>query len=230
VLPTLRGEGGAAFDAEAACLDSLAQRSLVRLKFAILGTLALTACTGSGTVLNAPQVPPQLVMTITTNLPSGAGLLQGVVGPDGRIWFGEFYISGLAAVPTAGVVTSYPASPFSQPLGITVGPHGNIWTGGFGHTMDQVSPTGSLLNTYSLSGAHIGALIPGPGGVFWFTDYGNNKIGTMTTSGSITEYSMGGYEPIGMAVGRDGNLGVTDDGNAGMFGATGAIDKGLAEG
>ncbi len=49
-------------------------------------------------------------------------------GPDGNLWFTQFFAGQIGKVTTSGVFTEFPIpTANSGPLGITAGPDGNLW-------------------------------------------------------------------------------------------------------
>ena len=56
------------------------------------------------------------------------GIRDIATGPDGNVWFGEFY-SAIARVTPAGVMKEFtlPGAPNSSASGVVAGPDGNVW-------------------------------------------------------------------------------------------------------
>ena len=49
-------------------------------------------------------------------------------GPDGALWFTEYYPNKIGRITTGGAVTEYPVPTYnSLPSGIAAGPDGNLW-------------------------------------------------------------------------------------------------------
>src|SRR2546421_9401158 len=49
-------------------------------------------------------------------------------GPDGNLWFTEFFGNKIGRISTTGIITEYPIPTSSSwPEGITAGPDGNLW-------------------------------------------------------------------------------------------------------
>src|SRR5438477_9708309 len=49
-------------------------------------------------------------------------------GPDGNVWFTEYFGDSIGRITTAGAITEFPIpTAISRPVGITGGPDGNIW-------------------------------------------------------------------------------------------------------
>jgi virginiamycin B lyase len=59
--------------------------------------------------------------------PSSSGVLDVTAGPDAAVWFTDEQADAVGRLTTAGVLTSYPLSPLSGPVGITVGFDRDIW-------------------------------------------------------------------------------------------------------
>lgn len=134
-------------------------------------------------------------------------------GTDGNMWaiklFNQSTQVYLAKISTSGTVLatfSLPSGTDGAAQGLCVGPDGNFWipeaNGNNGYVL-KVSPTGSILNNYPLTGSNPGGICVGPDGNLWVTDF-NGAVWKVTTSGTATNYSSGGFNSI--VSGPDGNL------------------------
>src|SRR2546427_12523133 len=83
-----------------------------------------------GVLLGIGAGPAQATKRITEYpTPTTPSEPTGVTsGPDGNLWFTEYWGNNIARITTEGAVTEYriPA-PGSFPLGIASGPDGNLW-------------------------------------------------------------------------------------------------------
>jgi DNA-binding beta-propeller fold protein YncE len=141
------------------------------------------------------------------------------VGPDGNLWFTEYYGNRIGRVTPAGVITQFPPlpTPTSLPESITAGPDGNLWfTEASGNKIGRITPAGVITefppasSSISLSGPT--GITAGPDGNLWFTEASGNKIGQITPTGEITKFdvptALSG--PMGITVGPDGNVWFTE--------------------
>ena len=147
------------------------------------------------------------------------------VGPDGNLWFTEFYGNRIGRITPTGVVTEFSAGITDKAglYGITVGPDGNLWfTEYLGNRIGRITPTG-VVTEFSAGitdKACPYAITVGPDGNLWFTESGGYGIGRITPTGVVTEFSVGTpgfcYDGIcnnglyGITVGPDGNLWFTE--------------------
>jgi len=142
--------------------------------------------------------------------------LEITAGPDGALWFTEYFGNKIGRITTAGVVTEYSvpmaAGGVSQLTSITAGPDGDLWftegaVGKIGHIT-----TGGVIREYMLaSGAWPLTITWGPDGALWFTGTPSGGIGRITTTGVITEYPVPpGRVPTDITVGPDNALWFTE--------------------
>lgn len=132
------------------------------------------------------------------------------VGPDGNLWFTEYYAKQVARITTAGVVTEFPLPYGDDVESIVAGPDGNLWI-----TEPGANQIGRITTRGVLTDFKIPAVNPDPRGItvgsdgnLWFTESNDGKIGRITTSGVITRFASGG-SPWDIVTGADGNLWVT---------------------
>ena len=156
------------------------------------------------------------------------------VGPDGALWFTEFYGNNIGRITTAGAITEYPIpTSSSAPQGITAGPDGALWfvEGGGVGKIGRITTAGVVTNEYPVptSGSGPLGIVAGPDGALWFTEGVGNNIGRITTAGAITEYPIptSFSAPEGIAVGPDGALWFTEanGNNIGQIATTGTITE-----
>ena len=166
---------------------------------------------------------------ISTYLVSGSPL--GITkGPDGALWFTEYYGNKVGRITTAGAVNEYPLPPAEgvaalNPYGIATGPDGALWfanssAGSGGPSLGRITTSGNLtLNVIPQDCACVD-ITTGPDGGLWFTEL--NGIGRSTTSGSLSSYPISGLvaSPFSITTGPDGALWFTE---ANRNGANGSI-------
>jgi virginiamycin B lyase len=156
------------------------------------------------------------------------GLDYIAAGPDGALWFSAPLDGKIGRISIAGVVTEFPLTQESSPLGITLGPDGALWFtvnglgGGAGNRIGRITTAGAISEFPIPTGSLLpqpGGITAGPDGALWFTEQVGNKIGRITTGGSLTEFAVptGNSFPNGIAAGPDGALWFTE-GNAGKIG------------
>lgn len=160
--------------------------------------------------------PARAQMYIEFPLPSGAVPHGITAGPDGNLWFAEFYGNKIGRLTPAGSLTEFPLpTAFSFPEDITAGPDGALWftesssSGRIGRIT-----TGGAFTEFTVptpSGEPYGITV-GPDGNLWFTEYHGKKIGRITPSGTITEFPLpaASGNPPRITTGPDGNLWFTE--------------------
>jgi len=134
-------------------------------------------------------------------------------GPDGALWFTNYY-NLIGRITTSGVVTTYTDPSGSGTGSITAGPDGALWFINGINSIGRITTAG-VVTTYTDPGiANPQEITAGPDGALWFTNAGNNSIGRITTSGVVTNYTdptMSGVQSI--TAGPDGALWFTNGGN-----------------
>jgi virginiamycin B lyase len=111
----------------------------------------------------------------------------------------------LAGVPT-------PFTFGTQTFGIAPGPDGNVWvTDTQNDQVEQIAPSGSVLNAYSLgsTGRPMG-ITAGPDGALWVAQdiqfQGQTPaIARITTTGAVSSFPIA-QRPYRIVTGKDGNL------------------------
>lgn len=113
------------------------------------------------------------------------------LGPDGNVWFTEFYEGRIGRVTPQGVFSDFSlGAGVHRPSGLAFGPDGNIWVvESAGLTIERVSPSGALLDTFSLSTMLPFHITAGPDGAMWFVD-AQNQIGRIDMSGNIKTWQL----------------------------------------
>ena len=138
-----------------------------------------------------------------------------VAGPDGALWFSEFYGNKIGRITPAGVITQFAAAPLSSPQGITAGPDGALWfIGAYDNMVGRITTAG-VVTAYLVPNSNSGLvdITAGPDGALWFTEYGGGDIGRITTTGVITQFPVPtGGNPAWITPGPDGALWFTQQG------------------
>ena len=183
--------------------------------------LAILGCTA----ILSSQTPPSFT---EFSIPTSGSAPRGIVsGPDGALWFTEYFGNKIGRISTSGVITEYPLpSPLSDPAGITSGPDGALWfVESYGNRIGRITTTG-VITEYPLptSSGTMEGIAAGPDGALWFTEF-SGKIGRITTSGVITEFPIPVFSaPVGITAGPDGALWFADmDGRVGRITTAGVI-------
>jgi len=156
---------------------------------------------------------------------SGTGPQDITSGPDGNLWFTEFWSNRIGRMTPAGALTEFPIpTADSGPRGIVTGPDGNVWfvESSFNDTAIARITTAGDVTEYPLGGSAIDQLQPneivaGPDGNLWFSQghpsAPQGEVGRITPNGAVTMIPFpAGGRPYGLAVGPDGNVWVTDPG------------------
>ena len=158
------------------------------------GTLWFVESSGCGLVVNGTTTVNS-IGRITTDgtiteyaLPgtSFQGVWCIVAGPDGAMWFSEYYAGKIGRITAQGEVTEYPAPSASfggGPTSIAAGPDGALWftesnDDFFLHTLGRITSDGAITE-YNVPVQNINysaAITSGPDGALWFTDGWTNNI------------------------------------------------------
>ena len=74
-------------------------------------------------------VPPGTITEFTAGISSGVITEYIAAGPDGNLWFTEYFGQRIGQITPTGTVTEFSSgiSSDAYPLGITAGPDGNLW-------------------------------------------------------------------------------------------------------
>jgi streptogramin lyase len=167
-----------------------------------------------------------------TQFPAGAGSgnfstgPQGITpGPDGNLWFTEFWANRIGRMTPAGVLTEFPIPTVeTAPHGIVAGPDGSLWfvESHFRHTAVARITTSGVVTEYPLGGSADDQLQPtdivaGLDGNLWLSETHpsapQGEIVRVTRDGSLKVFAMPkGTRPGGIATGPDRNIWFTDSG------------------
>lgn len=136
-------------------------------------------------------------------------------GPDGNLWFTEYYGGKIGQITPNGVITQFPTpTGESFPQGITPGPDGNIWFTELGVNKIGRITTSGIFTEFLIPTNNSGpaGITIGPDGNIWFTEYHGNKIGRITTNGIINEFTIPTPDSRAYRItaGPDGNLWFTE--------------------
>jgi streptogramin lyase len=166
-------------------------------------------------------------------IPTTDSTPRGIVaGPDGRLWFTEYFGNKIGRITTAGVIGAGDEIPMPtanvSPSGITVGPDGNLWftdvAGGDNSRVGRIPPTATsssdiLEIPVPTPNSSPEGITAGPDGRIWFTEYGSlngGRIGVLATTATmtsdITEFDIAGGgtpNPFGIVSGPGGKLWVS---------------------
>ncbi len=137
-------------------------------------------------------------------------------GPDGAMWFTEYYGNSIGRITPAATIIQFPVpTTNSNPAGIAAGPDGALWfTESSGNKIGRITTAGALAE-YPLphAASQPFGIVAGPDDALWFTESSGNKIGRIDASGVIAEYPVSA-SPIWITAGADGALWFTDPGNS----------------
>ncbi|MDB5041298.1 MAG: hypothetical protein JWN27_2024 [Candidatus Eremiobacteraeota bacterium] len=151
--------------------------------------------------------------------PTSAGTYPNSIklGPDGNLWFTEYFGTSIARITTGGTITEFDTG--GGTTNLAVGPDNNVW-----FTQRVMNRVGYILpgapNTVTTfpipGGGDPRGIVSGPDGNLWFTEQANKKIGRVSTTGTFTIIDVPNAvsELLSIAVGPDGNLWFTDYGGA----------------
>ena len=101
-------------------------------------------------------------------------------GPDGAVWFTEFFASSIGRVTTRGRFSEFPTpTSGSSPIGIAAGPDGALWfTENGAGNIGRITISGSATEfPIPTPGSGPVGITAGPDGGMWFTEFAANKIG-----------------------------------------------------
>src|SRR5689334_5753702 len=124
-------------------------------------------------------------------VPDAQQPLRITLGPDGNLWFTEYWASQIGRITPKGVITIFPLPPGAHnPDGITTGPDGALWFG-TEDAIGRMTLDGSV-TTYPLPipGSKGEAITTGPDGNLWFTEFHGGRIGRITPAGVLTEFDI----------------------------------------
>jgi streptogramin lyase len=178
--------------------------------------LTLSATPGGSITLtanaNGPATGTVTLFPFTVSGPDPTGIAPG---PDGNVWFTEFYGDKIGRITPSGTIREFSVSnPFATPVGIALGADGNLWfTDPVSASVLRVTPTGSFdAEVATAAATQLTDMIAGPAGILWFIGFdarttSNGMICALTPGLSFDEeYSITRYPLGGVAFGPDGNV------------------------
>jgi virginiamycin B lyase len=155
----------------------------------------------------------------TEGINANASIQRIITGPDGNLWFTEYFSGGIGRITPEGVVTEFTTgiTPGSGPFAITAGPDGNVWfTEVNANYVGRVTPDGTITE-FGAGGDslfYIAGIVTGPDGNLWFTNYYGGAIGRISPQGDqVMSFGAGvtfQSGPYDIALGSDGNLWFTE--------------------
>jgi len=134
-------------------------------------------------------------------------------GPDGALWFADFYNSKIGRVTIDGTFSSYSLPYNWSPRPITAGPDGAMWFAGYGG-IGRITMDGTIHLYSTPSGGLLQAITTGPDAAVWYTKLGVcthcSAIGRVTSDGRFTEFvlpaPLNDGAPAGITTGPDSAL------------------------
>ncbi len=136
-------------------------------------------------------------------------------GPDGNLWFTEFYTDKVARITPQGRVTEFSLPANNDVEAIVTGPDGNLWiTEPGANRIGRMTPNGSF-TSFAVNGSNPSprGICVGPDGDLWFAEYYDDHLGRITPSGVITRFALPHLSsPWECVAGPDGLIYVTDSG------------------
>src|SRR5262249_15803613 len=113
-------------------------------------------------------------------------------GPDGAVWFTEYFGPNVGRVTTDAVptFTEYPVAMNSTWVrGLATGPDGNLWLAGRDpQALVQIDTAGNFLQEFTGLSANPYDLIQGPDGSLYTNVY-SDQIGRLSPTGAYKEFT-----------------------------------------
>lgn len=196
-----------------------------RFALALAAIAFIAACSNSGTT-GVPSTPVQTSALGPRSTAGGGPLVkyfatptQGSwpeyirMGPDGNLWFTEYYSDKIARITPAGTITEFSEPDNNDNEALVTGPDGNIWfTSPGSNRIGRMATSGTftMFDIPTVNSSPRGIAV-GPDGNLWFAEYYSGKIGRITPTGSITEFAISiNSSPWEIIAGTDGIMYVTD--------------------
>jgi len=141
-----------------------------------------------------------------------------VAGPDGRMWYTDYYGGNLVRMGMTGSAKLFPlrynTNVVYNPSAVALGSDGKFYLGSQNAGIVGALSTNGTFKTFNIhSGDKIawGGMTLGPDGNVWFAE--DAHVGNVTTSGTVTEFPWGDATTdnyySGITAGPDGNLWAT---------------------
>jgi virginiamycin B lyase len=190
--------------------------------------------------------------SLSPSTSGGCGGKGIAAGPDGALWFTEYFLNKIGRITTGGNITEFPlpsrcgllgCGPGGSEFGggITAGPDGALWfTERAGNRIGRITLAGQI-REFPLRRVLLPAdIAAGPDGALWFTSGGTNAIGRITPAGKVTVFTAGARNNpySGITAGPDGAVWFTEffdnkigriTAGAGIFGAKTRVTLKLAK-
>ena len=173
--------------------------------------------TPAGKVTEFPVPPTEVPSPPPGPAITGSSPYQITVGPDGNLWFTEWFADKIGRITPSGTISQFQIpTALSHPYGITAGPDGNLWfTEEHADKIGRITPSGAITEfQVPTVGGYPYGITKGPDGNIWFTEAFTSKIGRITPSGVITEFptpTLDSHPSSGITTGREGNLWFTEE-------------------
>jgi streptogramin lyase len=152
----------------------------------------------------------QVVTEFSAGISPGSAPEGITAGPDGNLWFTEYWGNRIGRITPLGVVTEFSGTSF-HPDEIRLGQDGNLWyAAGNAGKIGRITPLG-VITEFNL-GVEFVSIALGPDGNWWITE-SVGRIGRFTPAGVLTEFTAGisaGAAPYRITAGPDGNLWFTE--------------------
>ena len=134
------------------------------------------------------------------------------VGPDGNIWFAEFWDNVVGEITAKGQITTYLLDTTYSPQSITLGPDGHLWLTTFDNFVGRIDSVGNgqaAVSWFKHSGGGLHRIVSWNGSLYFAA---SDAIGQISTSGvfATTPLPSGGTVQD-LSVGPDGNLWFTEN-------------------
>ena len=181
--------------------------------------LATAACGCAADVPITGGIVTANCTIFTAGINASASIQRIVTGPDGNLWFTEYYSNSIGRITPDGVVTEFSEgiTPGGGPFAITAGPDGNVWFSEVNaNYVGRVTPDGTITE-FGVGGDslfYIAGIATGPDGNLWFTNYYGGQIGRISPQGDhVTSFGTGitpNSGPYAIALSSDGNLWFTE--------------------
>jgi streptogramin lyase len=161
----------------------------------------------------SPQATPKVEFYDTPSHSSWPDYI--ISGPQGALWFTEFYTAKVGKITTTGKITEFPLPQNNDIEGIAAGPDGNIWfTEPGAQQIGRMTPSGHV-TAFPITGSNPSprGITAGPDGNLWYVEYYDSYIGRVTPSGTITRFQIPGSAqafPWDITTGADGDLWFTE--------------------
>jgi streptogramin lyase len=158
------------------------------------------------------RITPDGIQGTPIKIPtSSSGPRQIITGPDGSLWFDEYYAGKIGKLdPQTGQITEFKAN-IGIGTSLAFGPDGNLWFTEYGYGMiGRMTPDGQVLNLpIPTPGPNPYGITEGPDGYLWFSEFSANQIAKINPNNfSVPEFPIptANSSPTGITTGPDGNL------------------------